>query len=60
MQGPPVSLYDPPHLDPRVYVACTCRGEFFHLPTCATQDPKHPAWEKARETVERNWTEWNR
>lgn len=54
-----MSLYDPPHLEPRVYVPCTCgTKELYHHPSCATQDETHPAWDKARESVERNARYW--
>lgn len=55
-----MSLCDPPHLDPRTYVACTCGAtELRHDDSCATQDPEHPSWERAMEVVERNERYWH-
>ncbi len=57
-----MSLHDPPHLEPRIYVPCTCgaagRNALRHEPHCATQDTSHEAWEAASEKVEGNAREW--
>lgn len=54
-----MSLYDPPHLEPRVYVACTCGAKgLHHHELCATQDRTHPAWDAARDKADRNARDW--
>lgn len=54
-----MSLREPPHLDARVYVTCTCGTMgLYHSNLCAVLDPNHPSWIKAQETVERNARYW--
>ena len=54
-----MSLTDPPHMEPRLYVKCTCGTKgLYHHELCAVLDPKHPSWDAARDAVDRNARAW--